>query len=817
MNRRSAQRRSEPPLAPAGSGSRGRRWWGLRLAAVLLSILVLVLVEVGLRLAGFGYPTNFLIAADPGSGGSESLVTNPRFGWRFFPRAIARGPVAAQLTRATAPGKTRIVVLGGSAAMGTPDADFGLAAQLEVMFQRALPEAEVEVVNAAMAAVGSHVVREIAQDVARLEPDLVVVYLGNNEVVGPYGPASAFARYSPSLAGIRAALVARELRLTQLVEGFGHRLGARAQEGSELARWRGMEMFLDQGIPATDPRLERVSAHLAANLEAIVAASRDAGAAVVVSTVAVDLLDTPPFASMEVTEPAFVAAMESVDVALTAGDVEAARRSLDTALAIEDGHALATWLLGRLQLAGGELEAGRQSLARARDLDLLRFRADTRVNETVREVARHSGVILVDAEQALAAAPESQRGAPGQELFWEHVHLTPIGTYRLAEAIFRGAATTAGVSAAPVPTSAEVFGDLGLTAYDLAQMARAISEMTARPPFIAQYGHAERQRDRRRQVVIAEANARARRDADRALLTARVEVAPSDPRARRRLARHLGWSGETQEATAHWSRLLESASAVSAWRTELALSLVDDGRPAEGVIELERVLAREAWSPGAWTNLGLAKEAAEDLVGARLAYQEALEREPWFETAHFSLAALDARAGDNAAALARLRELSARDPGSSAVWLQLAVRLDEAGDAEEALEAYDRALSLDPQLSVAHNNRGGLLEARGDLAGALEAYQTAAAADPFYPRARFNLADLLLGHGDATYAVEQYQLGLSLEPGNLQARRNLIVALEGLGRVEEAAQERVRLEGMGRGGIGDRGPGTGEKIGRDQE
>jgi hypothetical protein len=43
----------------------------------------------------------------------------------------------------------------------------------------------VEVINTAMTAINSHVIREIAKDCVRLGADFWVVYAGNNEVVGP--------------------------------------------------------------------------------------------------------------------------------------------------------------------------------------------------------------------------------------------------------------------------------------------------------------------------------------------------------------------------------------------------------------------------------------------------------------------------------------------------------------------------------------------------------------------------------------------------------------------------------------------------------
>ncbi|MCY2932314.1 MAG: hypothetical protein NTV86_23035 [Planctomycetota bacterium] len=88
--------------------------------AVCAPAIVLLLLEAGLRLGGYGYPTGFFVKADA-SGGWR---TNERFAWRFLPRNLRDlpGPVIAEPVRcllAKKPaGVVRIFVLGSSAAMG---------------------------------------------------------------------------------------------------------------------------------------------------------------------------------------------------------------------------------------------------------------------------------------------------------------------------------------------------------------------------------------------------------------------------------------------------------------------------------------------------------------------------------------------------------------------------------------------------------------------------------------------------------------------------------------------------------------------------
>jgi hypothetical protein len=160
-----------------------RRWLWRIITAGVIPLLAVALVETGFRLAAYGYPTAFLLQTPDG----ERLVSNPRFGWRFFPAGMARTPEPVVLETRKPESSLRVVVLGGSAALGFPDAAFGFSRYLEAAMRERAPDLRIEVANAAMTAIDSTVVREIAADCLRHEPDVLVVMTGNNEVVGPFG------------------------------------------------------------------------------------------------------------------------------------------------------------------------------------------------------------------------------------------------------------------------------------------------------------------------------------------------------------------------------------------------------------------------------------------------------------------------------------------------------------------------------------------------------------------------------------------------------------------------------------------------------
>ena len=83
-------------------------------------------------------------------------------------------------------------------------------------------------------------------------------------------------------------------------------------------------------------------------------------------------------------------------------------------------------------MAAGDIATAQKEFAAARDVDALRFRCDSRLNDIIRQEAK-GDIALTDGERALAEA--SPDGIPGHDLFYEHVHLTFLGNYVLARTI----------------------------------------------------------------------------------------------------------------------------------------------------------------------------------------------------------------------------------------------------------------------------------------------------------------------------------------------------------------------------------------------
>ncbi len=454
------------------------------LAAAFLPLLILALLEGALRLAGSGFSTRLLVPCTVK--GSPASCYNLFFATPYFPAGMVQTPRLYFIPAAKAPNTIRIFVLGESAAMGDPDSAYGFSRYLEVMLRQRYPALKFEVVNTGSVAINSHVVLRIAEQLADQKPDILIIYSGNNEVVGPYGPGTMLTTGGMSMPVVRASIFFRSTRIGQLVT----RLGTKKRE------WQGMSMFLDQQVAARSPLMRQAYANYEQNLRDTIAVAQKAGAKVIVSTVATNLEDCAPFASMHRKNLSADELRQWSMLMRRGSDVETtnwveALEAYQAAAAIDDEFAELEFRIARTFWKQADYKSAREHYLRARDLDTLRFRADSQINKINRDVANSlRNVALVDAEKILSGAASD--GIIGSDQIYEHVHLTPQSNYLLARAMLSQIEPSLPSKAsADVPSEADCEHFLALTGFDRARLANEMFNRLQKAPFTNQLNHSE--------------------------------------------------------------------------------------------------------------------------------------------------------------------------------------------------------------------------------------------------------------------------------------------------------------------------------------
>lgn len=764
-----------------------RRMWAFRLTAMLLiPALLFGALEIALRIGGAGYDPSFFVPLGDG----QSVYGNPRVGWRYFPKSVARLPSPFVMTRKKQLGAYRIFILGSSAAQGFPDSTFSFARILDAMLREAFPTADFEVINTAMVAVNSHVVLQIARDCAEFEPDAFIVYEGNNEVVGPFGPGTVFREFSDRLWAIRMNLALARLRLVQVAGSGMSLLRASDNSGTE---WKGMEFFLDRPVAAADPRLDAVYQHFERNLTDICRAGRDAGARVLLCTVGVNLRDCAPFASQhreDITPDELAdwnAAYAEGSKLADRGEFEAAIDRYQAALKIDDQHAELHYRLARCQSALNLRQPANQHYAAARNMDVLRFRTDQSENEVIRRVVTSldGGVRLVDVERHMAQNDPAGLGAPGKEMFYEHCHLTFPGNYVIARLLFdallpglpESIRKQSGGEAKPCSID-RVMERLAYTPYAEQTALKAIAGLLNNPPFSAAMDVEEhRERVERRLNELASLQTPESFKAYCGVFDRALATAPNDAIIRANYAELLMAGDRYADA----ERNLREAMKVLPFDASLAASLgravSRQGRDAEAESQLRAAASLDycddACQANTLFNLGILAHQSGRLDEARSLYLSALNFRPARADVRTNLGQIYLSQGDTDAAIREFKAAVSREPRNPTYRLNLASALAYLKRSDDAIDALTQA-SRDFPADV--NVNAALIDYLLRLDKTEEARihaERAVTRIPGSAEIRFKAAQVMEKLGRRRDAIDQLRETLQLSPGHPQARTML--------------------------------------------
>ena len=165
------------------------RNWKFKIIAVALPFAILILIEVLLRLAGYGNDLRLFKTDETG----KFYYLNPQIGKRYFTQEInATNGNMDFFKKEKSPGTLRIFVLGSSTALGFPYMYNGaFPRMLKYRLQRHYPELDIEMVNLSMSAINSYAVLDMAKEISGYDPDAVLIYTGQNEYHGTLGVASS--------------------------------------------------------------------------------------------------------------------------------------------------------------------------------------------------------------------------------------------------------------------------------------------------------------------------------------------------------------------------------------------------------------------------------------------------------------------------------------------------------------------------------------------------------------------------------------------------------------------------------------------------
>ena len=734
----------EPPSPEPTRGlTPGRKWLFRLFAVVVVPVLALAGLEIVLRLAGSGYRTSLF--KDFRVGRKEFVAINENFSLRFFPPQLARWPSPIMMEAQKPADTCRIFIFGESAARGDPQPAFSASRYMEVLLRERFPSEKFEVVNLGVTAIDSHVIVPMARECAGQQGDLWIIYMGNNEMVGPFGAATVFGIQAPPLAFVRASLAIQQTRVGQLMMAAARKLGTKTSDASP----DGMKMFPGNQVGPGNSRREMVYRNFQRNLEDILRAARESGAKILLNTVAVNLEDCPPFASLPATNlpaadrAAWDRIYTNAAAAQDQGNFEKASQLYAQAAGLDPQFAELQFRWGQCLLRLTNAAAARAHFQLACDDDALSFRADSRINGLIRHAGRAwagPGLDLLDAAAALET--NSPTGICGRESFYDHVHLNFDGNYHLGLAWAREvepllAAAVRSKAVGGWASQPVCDRRLGLTDVNRILILRSVLQRLNEPPLSSQANNP------RRLQALRDEEATLRQGMDTAAIARAREVytdailhAPDDYWLHENFAEFFEVTRDLKQAAAQWRRVIELMPC----------------------------------NPFAYFEAGRLLEKLGQLAKAQASLLQAVTLLPTFPDPRMELGNLYLRQGKPNLALEQYNCARQLQPNDVRVYCQIGNALSLLNRSSESIQNFRHALRLKPDDWESHFALGVELGLSGRNPEAESELEHAVRIEPGYAPAHLNLGVVLARQGKTEVALREFEETLWLDPGNKTAR-----------------------------------------------
>lgn len=409
-------------------------------AGVIFFCLLVFLLDILLGFVGLEkydkefYPKSSYPIFIPAKGNlSQNYERNPHFkyalNYQTFLKKKAKGAI-------------RIFVLGGSAAYAWPyREEYGFTGCLRRALNRVQP-GKFEVINAAGMSYGSHRVLNVLQDVILFDPDLVIVYSGNNEyieknVIAGLKSSNGILNSISAILGRTQLYRAIRLVLFRLAPSIFQQ-----KMKNDLTDLRA-EGFVNRGARDRSVQYDQeVLNNFKNNISAMKNLISTTGAKGIFCTVPSNIADWHPEMTIpQVNNDKELASWENLQNEVSISLDLLKQDGLDTVqkntillrlknfltemLIIAPDHAGSIYLLGQVLMRLGENEIAYSNLIRAKDLDARPIRALSSFNEAIRTLTTkkisEDNFLLIDLEKIFG---EDLRKGTQQPIFLDYCHLT---------------------------------------------------------------------------------------------------------------------------------------------------------------------------------------------------------------------------------------------------------------------------------------------------------------------------------------------------------------------------------------------------------
>jgi len=507
---------------------------------------------------------------------------------------------------------------------------------------------------------------------------------------------------------------------------------------------------------------------------------------VILSTVGSNLKDCAPFGSLHSTalnnsqQSEWDSLYREGNMLESSGNFPVALKKYEQAAEIDPQYAELHFRAGRCQLALSNHEQARREFELARDNDTLAFRADSRINRIIEDAAQakaNQSVYFLDAIKTLAESSPAK--IPGNELFYEHVHLNFDGNYLLARAFAESALKL-------LPKSIVAQGKSEWASAELCDRRLAVSpwdrfrvwqenySRVSEPPFTDQLNDVPRAKFYIEKLKELNADMTEQtRVQSRAAYEEALALRPDAYDLREKFAQFLDQTGNLAEAPAQEQRVSELMPQNPMTPCIVGRLHVRLGNAGEAEKSFLRALAiRKDFVPAS-IEMGMLRANQQKTGEAAKYFARSLKIDPGSVAAYQSWGFMEQNEGNWNQAISLYQAAANHQPNGPVDYFYHAVSLVAEHQGKEAFDYFSAAVRMDPGFWQARYLFGGELMSEGKIEQAQAQFSEVVRSRPDFAPGHLYHGLALAKLGKLDEALKELQIALRLNPTDAVARQNL--------------------------------------------
>ncbi|WPU92221.1 GDSL-type esterase/lipase family protein [Mucilaginibacter sabulilitoris] len=373
------------------------RWFkGL---AMLTPIVLMIIFECVLRLVGYGHDTNLFIRYpdDPSYWVINKYASEPYFS---DTANATRGNIEIFKVKKAA-NTVRLFVLGESTTAGYPYGHNGSFHRwLQYRLMHNYPGIHFEIINVSLTAINSYTVLDFGKQILDYQPDGVLIYTGHNEYYGALGTCST-SHIANNRMVVKLVIGLRHFRTVQLIENIYRHIKNNQTPSIDKRENLMKRMAASQEIRYGSTEYYSGINQFKTNMDELCGLLQHQAIPVFLSTLVSNEKDQAPFIS-----------------------------------SLRSANAADNYKKANILYASGNYRLARQQFVKAKELDMLRFRAPEAINDIIESFAiKYKNVHIVDAKKTFEQ--HSPHQILGYETLLEHVHPNLYGYALLSDAFYQ--------------------------------------------------------------------------------------------------------------------------------------------------------------------------------------------------------------------------------------------------------------------------------------------------------------------------------------------------------------------------------------------